>query len=243
MRIFAEEQVKARPEVEAQVRAKFKERTGRDAPEPLSNALTERINYQLRRLSERRMWERVGREVAASEAKTGEVVLPAGGEFSAQPGRFKIVADASKIRLREGPLPLIDAIRASGAATPVPALEADVVALARTLRLAGTVRNVFRVGGRILIVAAIANDLYHVIIAEDKTEAVLQSAGGWAGAEAAALAFSAMWVPADIAGPWAWAIHGVGMLVSGAVGYWIGSGATRHVYRLIIHGRGDIPVQ
>jgi hypothetical protein len=236
--IFAEEEARARPEVEAQVRERFRIRTGKDAPARLSNALAEKVAYQLRRLAERRMWERIGREVAASPRKVGEVVLPAGGRFSALAGRFKIIADATRIRIRGGVRPLIEALRPH--ATPVPALEAEAAALARSMAIAGTVRAVFRVGGRILIFAAVAYDIYRIIIAEDKLEAVITTVAGWAGAAAGAAAFSALWTPADTAGPWAWAAHGVGALVAGGIGYWVGAEATRYVYRLVVQTQGEV---
>jgi hypothetical protein len=235
---YAQEEARARPQVEAEVRARFRVRSGRDAPPQLSNALIDRVERQLRGLAERRMWERIGREVAASGSKVGEVILPPMGRFSTAPGRFKIVADAAKIRVRGGVMSLIDALRPS--ASPVPALEAEAAALARSLRLAGQVRTVFRVGGKIVIVVAIAVDFYSIIVAEDKVEAVLSSVGGWAGAYAAGAAFAAWWTPADVAGPWAWAGHGVGTLIAGGVGYWVGSGITRTIYRLVVVNQGTV---
>ena len=237
-RLFLEEETRARPEVESQVRDQYRVRTGRDAPAKLSKTLADKVAYQLRKLAERRMWERIGREVAASQAKVGEVVLPAGGKFSAEPGRFKVVAEAAKIRVKGGVKPLLDAVAPH--ASPVPALEAEAAALAKTLGQAAKVRTVFRVGGRILIVFAVAHDIYRIIVAEDKQEAVFTTVGGWAGASAGAAAFAAIWTPADVAGPWAWAIHGVGTLVAGGIGYWAGSEVTRIVYRLTVISQADI---
>jgi hypothetical protein len=235
---FVQEEARGRPEVEAQVRERFRIRTGRDAPTQLSSALTDKITYQLRRLAERRMWERIGREVAASRSRAGEVILPAGGRFSAAAGRFKIIADASKIRVRGGVMALVNALRPS--ASPVPELESEAATLARSMRLAGRVRTVFRVGGKILMVVAVLVDLYTIIVAEDRVEAVISSVGGWAGATAAGAAFAAWWTPADVAGPWAWAAHGVGTLVAGGVGYWVGSNVTRTIYRLVVVNQGTV---
>ena len=39
---------------------------------------------------------------------------------------------------------------------------------------------------------------------------------------------------ADALGPWAWAAHGVGALISGGIGYWIGSSTTRTIYEIIV---------
>lgn len=101
------------------------------------------------------------------------------------------------------------------------------------LKWAGTVHNVFRYGGKVLIVVGVAADVYKVYVAEDKVKAVVESAGGWAGATAGAAAFAAWWTPADVAGTWAWAAHGVGTLIAGGVGYWVGSGITRTIYELV----------
>jgi hypothetical protein len=84
-----------------------------------------------------------------------------------------------------------------------------------------------------LIVVGVTLDLIKIYRAQDKLKAVVTSAGGWAGATAAGAAFAAYWTPADAAGPWAWAVHGVGTLVAGGVGYWIGSEITRYVYELV----------
>jgi hypothetical protein len=108
------------------------------------------------------------------------------------------------------------------------------------MRAAGRVRSAFRIGGKILIVVAIAVDIYEIAIAEDQLEATLVSLSGWAGAAAGSAAFSALWTPADVAGPWAWAAHGVGALVAGGIGYWAGSSTTRYVYRLIVRSRGRV---
>jgi hypothetical protein len=239
-RIFAEEEARARPEVEAQVRQRFRAETGREAPALLSSTLRERIARQVRGLAEKRMWIRIGQQVAASPRQVGEVVLEPGGRFSTSPGRFTLVADAARIRLRGGLTALLDALRGAPGVRPVPELEQSAVELAAALRLAGRVRSVLRVGGRILIVVAVAHDLYEIITAEDHLEATLVSATGWAGASAASAGFSALWAPADTAGPWAWLGHGVGVLISGGIGYWVGSSTTRYVYRLIVHTSGRV---
>ena len=236
--VYAQEEARLRPEIEAQVRERFRVRTGRPAPAKLSNALASQVEHHLKKAAERSMWTRIGQEVAASARKVGEVVLPPNDRFSAAPGRFKIVADATKIRLRGGPLPLIEALRPH--ASPVPALEAETQALARRMQLAGRVRAVFRIGGRILIFAAVAHDVYRIVVAEDKLETTIESVGGWAGATAGAAAFTALWTPADVAGPWAWAAHGVGTLVAGGLGYWVGSETTRSVYRLVVVSDGTV---
>ncbi|MEU6071477.1 DUF4157 domain-containing protein [Streptomyces sp. NPDC047082] len=239
-RIYLEEAAQAQPIVETQVREQFRVSTGRDAASALSKALRDKISHHLDRLAQRRMWERIGREVAGSARKVGEVVLEAGGRFSATAGRFKVIADAAKIRVRGGVAALLRAVEKSGLARPAPSLAASAEELARTMKLAGRVRTVFRVGGKILIVVAVAADIVEIILAEDHLEALVVSASGWAGATAGSAAFTAMWTPADVAGPWAWAAHGVGVLVSGAIGYWVGSSVTRYVYRLVVTSRRQV---
>jgi hypothetical protein len=246
-RIYEAEATRARPEVEAQVRDRFRIRTGRDAPPTLSRALADKVTRQLRQLAERRMWEQVAAQVRASPTRVGEVILPGGTPtpggppvFSRAPGRFTVVADAANIRVRGGPMPLVQAIEAAGGGARVAPLEASAAELAQTMRFTGRLRTALRVGGKVLIVVAVAVDLYEIIIAEDHLEATIVSLAGWGGAAAGAAAFSALWTPADVAGPWAWAGHGVGMLVSGAVGYWAGAETTRYVYRLVVHSRGQV---
>ncbi len=213
---------------EAQYRAKFK------VPEgvPLSNRATKAVRWNAARIAESRMWTRVGEMVAASAQRTGEVVLEPGSRFSAKPGKFAVVADASKITLKGGTGPLVDALVKQGAAADAPVVQA-AEKLATKMKWAGRVRTAFRYGGRVLIVVAVAADAYEIHRAQDKLKAVVTSVGGWAGALAAGGAFAAWFAPADVAGPWAWAAHGVGTLVAGGVGYWVGSETTRYIYELV----------
>ena len=51
---------------------------------------------------------------------------------------------------------------------------------------------------------------------------------------AAGSTFAAWYTPADAAGPWAWAGHGVGTLVAGGIGYYVGSEVTENVYELVV---------
>jgi len=63
---------------------------------------------------------------------------------------------------------------------------------------------------------------------------VVEVAGGWTGAAAMGGLFSEIYAPADTAEPLAWAGHDVGLLISGGIGYWIGSKTTRNIYELIL---------
>lgn len=245
-KLYEVEAAKSRPEVETQVRERYRIRAGKEAPAVLSRTLADQVAHHLRKTAERQMWQRVGELVRASATKVGEVFLPGGVQtkggppvFSRAPGRFTVVAEAANIRIRGGPMALIKAIEAGGA-SPVKALQASAAELAKKMKLTGQVRTVLRVGGKILMVVAIAADIYEIIVAEDHLEATVVSAGGWAGASGAAAIFSAFWTPVDVAGPWAWLGHGVGMLASGFVGYWIGSTTTREIYKLVVQSRGQV---
>ena len=185
------------------------------------------------KFAERLMWNEVGATVRKSSVKVGEVILQ-DSFFSKQgDGKFAVVADASKIQVEGGITRLSELLKERGVAAE-PALVEAAEDMARRLKWAGNVRNVFRYGGKVLIVVGVAADVYKVYVAEDKVKAVVESAGGWAGATAGAAAFAAWWTPADVAGPWAWVAHGVGTLIAGGVGYWVGSGITRTIYELVV---------
>jgi hypothetical protein len=229
VKIYNAEAGPAAVEAEAQYRSKF----NIDAAAKLSNRAQKAINRVLRGFTEKRMWTRVGEKVAASSSKVGEVVLEAGGDFSAAAGKFAVVADATKVTLKGGTGPIVDALGKAGV-TAEPVVVEAAESLARSLKWAGRVRGVFRYGGRVLIVVGVTMDLIKIYRAKDKWKATITSVAGWAGATAAGAAFAAWWTPADVAGPWAWAGHGVGTLVAGGIGYWVGSEATRYIYELAV---------
>jgi hypothetical protein len=172
--------------------------------------------------------------VRASADGVGEVVLQDGSRFSRSgSGKFAVVTDATKIQVKGGVEGLVQRLSGQGVSAEPPLLEA-AEALAKRAKWAGRVRGVFRYGGHILIVVGIAADVWKVYHAQDKVKAVVESAGGWAGATAGAAAFAAWFAPADVAGPWAWAAHGVGTLIAGGVGYWVGSETTRTIYEMVV---------
>ena len=185
------------------------------------------------KFAERLMWNEVGEKVRKSSVKVGEVILK-DSFFSKQgDGKFAVVADASKIKVKGGIAKLSELVEVRGVkAEPVVVEAAE--AMAKKLKWTGRVKTAFRYGGKILMIVGIGQDVYKVYVAVDKVKAVVESAGGWAGASAGASAFAAWWTPADVAGPWAWVVHGVGTLVAGGVGYWVGSGVTRTIYELVI---------
>jgi hypothetical protein len=230
--IFEQERANTMAESEAA----FRQHNQIPADKPLTAKLLKQLDrkYGFRdKFAESRMWDRVGERVAASPSKVGEVILQNSRFSKAGNGKFLVVADPAKIKLKGGPQPLIAQLEAQGLKAE-PVLVEAAEAMANSLKWAGRVRTVLRVGGRIMIVMAIAADVIKIYYAKDRIKAVFESVGGWAGATAGAAAFSAMWTPADLAGPWAWAGHGVGVLVAGGIGYWIGSETVRTVYELVV---------
>jgi hypothetical protein len=179
------------------------------------------------------MWDRVAETVRKSESGVGRVELKNSRFSRSGDGEFTLARDAGNIRVRGGIPELLKTLGRQGVqAEPVIVDAAE--AWAAKMEMAGKVRGVFRVGGRILIVVGLANDAYKIYTAHDKVKAVVEVAGGWAGAVAAGSAFAAWFTPADTAGPWAWAAHGVGTLIAGGVGYWVGSETTRTIYELVV---------
>jgi hypothetical protein len=217
----------------AEAEAKFRENFGLDKSATLSNRLMKSLTRFQKRFAESRMWDRVGERVRASTGKVGEVVLKEGSKFSKTPGKFAVVADPAKVQVKGGIPKLMESLSKQGvSAEPVIVKAAE--AMAKKMKWAGRVRGVFHYGGRVLIVVAIAADVFKIYHAKNKTRAVIESAGGWGGATAAGAAFAAWFTPADAAGPWAWAAHGVGTLVAGGIGYWVGSKITRMIYELVL---------
>lgn len=220
-------------EMEPRIEAEFREMTGIDAATTLTRKMRRNLARMLFGAAERAMWEEVGRTVAESPAGVGEVILEDSQFSRGRNGRFGVVRNAADIRVRGG----VDTVLAQldSVAEPVdPILRAAAEEAAATHRWAGRVRGAFRWGGRILIVVGLANDAYRIYTAENKTREVISVAGGWAGATAAGALFAAWYTPADVAGPWAWVGHGVGTLLAGGVGYFIGSEVTTTVYELVV---------
>jgi hypothetical protein len=211
----------------------YRARRGLTNDEPLSRKGRNAVEFNAHKIAENAMWERVAETVRTSESGVGRVELKNSSFSRSGDGEFTLVRDASNIRVRGGVPALLETLGRQGVrAEPVVVEAAE--AWASKMEMAGKVRGVFRVGGRILIVVGLANDAYKIYTARDKVKAVVESAGGWAGAVAAGSAFAAWFTPADAAGPWAWAAHGVGTLVAGGVGYWVGSETTRTIYELVV---------
>jgi hypothetical protein len=218
---------------ESQAEAQYRQLKGIPAEQALNSRQRKGLARFIERATESRMWDEVGKQVRESSQKVGEVILRGSKYSRSGDGKFLVVADAARIQVKGGLPAVVSALE--GAGTPVePVVQEAAEEMAKRLKWAGRVRAVFRYGGRILIVVALAQDVYTVYTAQNRTKAVFTSVGGWVGASAAAAAFAAWWTPADVAGPWAWAGHGVGTLVSGGIGYWIGSQTMRTIYELVL---------
>ena len=217
-----------RADIEAAWRARF----NHQGATPTSGKLLKSLKQFAKRFAESKMWDRVGEMANAAPAKVLEVSLEDSQFSKSANGKFTVVADGSKIKVKGGVGKLLSVVEGAGLKAE-PAVSEAAVLLAQRMAWAGRVRTVLRVGGRVAIIVAVAADVVKIYYAQDRVKATVESLGGWAGATAGAAAFAAWWTPADVAGPWAWVGHGVGTLVSGAVGYWIGESTTRWVYELV----------
>jgi hypothetical protein len=183
------------------------------------------------------MWEEVGDKVRASESGIGKVKLENSIFSKNGNGEFTLTSVAENVRLPKGAAAqLVEAIKTKAAPAEPGVLEA-AEKLASQEKWGGRVQGAFRVGGKVLIVVGVAADAYRIYTATDKAKTVAEVAGGWAGAAAAGGAFATWYAPADVAGPWAWAGHGLGTLVAGGVGYFAGSQAAKTIYELTVEGK------
>ena len=227
-KILTQMQEKFRPEAEATFRERIHQPEG-----ALNSANRKKLERFVRSFSETKMWDEVAARIRASKDGVGRVILE-NSEFSKSGnGEFAVVTRAERISLSTSIEVLVQRLIQSGASAEEPVLVATQ-RLLKAQRIAGVAKGVFRYGGRILIVVAVAADAYRIYHARDRKLAVVETAGGWAGATAAGSAFAAWFTPADAAGPWAWAAHGVGTLIAGGIGYWAGSTTTRTIYELVL---------
>lgn len=223
----------SRTEAETKIKSYRLQQTGKAIDTKLNSKEMNIVAKTQHKIAERLMWNEVGEKVRLSTSKVGEVILNGSLFSKTGNGKFAIVADASKIQVDGGITNLTKLIKERGIVAE-PALIESAEALAKSNQWTGIVNNVFRYGGKVLIVVGVGADIYKVYVAEDKVKAIVESTGGWTGATASATAFAAWWAPADVAGPWAWAAHGVGTLAAGGVGYWVGSETSRTIYELVV---------
>ncbi|TND01238.1 MAG: transglutaminase-like protease [Bacteroidetes bacterium] len=182
-----------------------------------------------------RMWTKVGEWVFQSTPGVGRVQMAENGisPYAAEPSEYVVVKDPANVSIVGGDAAFVDQLVEAGAKTSSP----ESKEIFRRQKVA-KVRAVFRVGGRILLVVAIAQDIYSFYKAEDKLKEITRIAGGWTGAYLAGSAAAALFAPADTAGPVAWVLHGLVVLIASGVGYIAGSEFTGWVYELTIEDEG-----
>ncbi|HEX3043668.1 MAG TPA: DUF4157 domain-containing protein [Bacillota bacterium] len=183
--------------------------------------------------AEAKMWEEVGRQVKQSKEGVGEVILKNSRFSEGSNGKFLVVADANKIQVKGGMEAVINSLKNNGLEAPSVISEAARLEFIR-VRNVGRVLSVFKWGGRIFLVVGIASDLYRIYKAEDRFLTTVKVVGGWTGATIMGGIFATWFTPADTAGPGAWVAHGVGTLIAGGIGYFLGSETAAYVYKIII---------
>lgn len=182
-----------------------------------------------------RMWTKVGEFVFGTQSGVGRVQMAEGGvsPYAKTPSEYVLVRETANVSIVGGDAQFVDMMAEAGAKNS----SAESMEIFKRQRGA-KVRAVFRIGGKILLVVAIAQDIYAFIKAEDKLREITRIAGGWGGAYLAGTAAAALFAPADTAGPVAWVLHGLIVLVASGVGYVVGSEFTGWVYDLTIEDEG-----
>jgi len=225
----------ALPDARALAEQQFRGERGMASDDFLNSSARSTINRNAARIAERTMWESVGNQVANSRSGVGQVFLE-DSLFSKQgDGIFTLTSRANNVRIQGGPAALLDIIRTRGVRAEAQVVEA-AEQLARQGQITGRLEGVFRVGGRVLIVAGLAADAYNIYTADDRVRETVKTVGGWAGAAGGVAIYNAATGPTNVAGPWAWAANAVGNVVSGGIGYWAGSEIVEIVYDLAVDG-------
>lgn len=232
LEIYNSKMAEALALVERQMRAE----SGLVNGEKLGKDMLRDLKRRAHQVAERAMWTEIGNRTAGSEGGIGKVELKDSKFSRSGNGEFTLTSRAEAVRIKGGAQALLKIIREQGVAAEPAVLEA-ARKLAASEKWVGRVQGTFRVGGKILIVVGIAADAYKIYTATDKAKAVAQVVAGWTAAGVAGGAFATAFAPADLAGPFAWAVHGVGTLVVGGVAYWVGSTTTRVIYELVIEGK------
>jgi hypothetical protein len=218
--------------------AAYRARHGIPKEQVLTKKQSGLIQKLQRELPERQVWNEIGEAIRRHSSKMGIIEYDGvdRGEWSlskGKPGKTIAIADPKQITIKGGVGSVIEALQAQGHEVD-PTLKEASKELIRRRNASAKVKAVFKYGGRVLIVVGAAADLYRIYRAENKLKETVKVAGGWVGAGLFASAFAAWWTPADVAGPVAWAIHGVGTLVAGGVGYFVGSESVAYVYELVL---------
>lgn len=94
----------------------------------------------------------------------------------------------------------------------------------------GKAFKVIKWGGKLLLVVAVAYDVYELYQADFEIKQVVKTAGGWAGSVGVGTAAAEIASPLLGTGPWGWLGYGVIVVGAGAVGYFIGSKGAETIY-------------
>ena len=157
----------------AAAEAEFRRRARIDPARALSSKQLKSFNRFHKTFAESRMWDRGGQLVAESEAKAAEVILENSQFSRSGNGRFAVIADAAKIRFKGGPGPLLKALAEAGHGVPAGLFEAVKQAMLK-LHPELELVTVLRVGGRLLIAAAIVADVIKILYAGTLYEIVVE---------------------------------------------------------------------
>lgn len=196
------------------------------------------VTWYARRIAEREVWKFVGAKVVASDEGIGLLELKA-PPFDDVIGSFIVVRDPSDVHVPDAVPRLVETLVRHGMEAEPYVLKAASVLIA-TMKEAGQVRAAFQIGGRVLLVIKLAKDTYKIVHARNKVKASVEVIGGWAGAAAAGSTFAHFFVPAHLmAGPAGWAMHGIGTVLAGAFGYWIGTSVCTWAYELVVIEQED----
>lgn len=117
----------------------------------------------------------------------------------------------------------------AGALAPESAAPAALIEQAKVISK-GNAFKVIKFGGRLLLIVAVAADLYELYEADFEAKQVVTKAGGWAGTLAAGAVAGESASPMLAGGPWGWVAYGVTVVGAGVAGYFVGSEAAETIY-------------
>ena len=199
-----------------------------------SKGSNRKIEFNARNIAELDMWTEVGNRVAATEDGIGRVVQTANSPFSqGRPGHFMLTSNPEVARVKGGAGALLDIIN-TNAIKAEPAVVEAAEQAARNGTINGRVQGVFRVAGRVLVVAGAAADGYRIYQVDDKIREGVIVGGGWVGAGTAVGAYNLATGATNAAGPVAWGVNALGNIGAGFVGYIAGEKIAEYVYDLVI---------
>ena len=103
--------------------------------------------------------------------------------------------------------------------------------------------NGLKVAGKVLMVVAVASDLYEIYNSENKARTITKKIGGFAGGLVASSSTGAALTSSgiDLTGPWGWVTHAGLTLGAGVVGYFAGQTVTEIVYDTVVEKGFSLP--